>query len=176
MRYQLVFLYSRISPCMVSQNKVQDFTLGGYDNIEKKSKVGRKGKVFSSKKEKKKVLSLTRDICLNVNGGVHVHSNISESHIVSRQLYFFSLFMLNHNKRVKLDHFNYFTVKARHLFTKKIPVCLSIFDQHGSGSFQLSGLQKNCSLNFSDLSPVVIIALTEVFDGTVPSKILFPFS
>ena len=24
-------------------------------------------------------------------------------------------------------------------------------------------------------SPVVIIALTEVFDGTVPSKILFPF-
>jgi hypothetical protein len=26
-----------------------------------------------------------------------------------------------------------------------------------------------------DKSPVVIIALTEVFDGTVPSKILFPF-
>ena len=24
-------------------------------------------------------------------------------------------------------------------------------------------------------SPVVIIALTEVFDGTVPSKIIFPF-
>ena len=26
-----------------------------------------------------------------------------------------------------------------------------------------------------NISPVVIIALTEVFDGTVPSKILFPF-
>jgi hypothetical protein len=26
-----------------------------------------------------------------------------------------------------------------------------------------------------DKSPVVVIALTEVFDGTVPSKILFPF-
>ena len=28
---------------------------------------------------------------------------------------------------------------------------------------------------FLGLSPVVIIALTEVFDGTVPSKITFPF-
>jgi hypothetical protein len=26
-----------------------------------------------------------------------------------------------------------------------------------------------------DFSPVVIIALTEVFDGTLPSKILFSF-
>ena len=26
-----------------------------------------------------------------------------------------------------------------------------------------------------NISPVVIIALTEVFDGTIPSKIIFPF-
>ena len=30
-------------------------------------------------------------------------------------------------------------------------------------------------VDYSKISPVVIIELTEVFDGTVPSKIIFPF-